>query len=163
MLTQERLKELVHYDPATGLFTWRVARPKCRVGGLVGSTDSKGYLRARIDYVEYRLHRLAVLYMVGEFPALEVDHKNLVRADNRWENLRLATGSQNQHNKGTQRNNTSGFVGVSFFRRTGTWRARCKVKGREVSLGYYKTAELAASAVSAARERLHGEFARRTN
>lgn len=159
MLTQERLKELVHYDPATGLFTWNKLRPKCRPGDIAGR-ESDGYVVIKLDYKDYRAHRLAFLYMTGEVPPNDVDHENLVRSDNRWDNLRPATHSQNQWNKGPQCNNKTGVVGVSWYAPTGKWRARCKAYGKEHSVGYFDTLEQAATAVAAKRLELHGEFAR---
>ncbi|WP_429861016.1 HNH endonuclease [Burkholderia cenocepacia] len=160
MITQEQLGRLVTYDPATGLFVWKVARKKCRPGDVAGRIGARGYVRIKINHTEYAAHRLAFLYMTGAFPEYDVDHKNRIRSDNRWENLRPATHAQNQHNKGAQRNNVSGFVGVSYFSRTGKWRARCKLNGREYPCGYHATAELANAAVMAKRAELHGSFAR---
>jgi hypothetical protein len=96
-LTQARLKELLHYDPESGAITW-ASRPSSRVkvGMLAGKVHpTQGYRQVRADKSLYYAHRLAWLYMTGEWPAADVDHINHVRDDNRWSNLRGATRSQN--------------------------------------------------------------------
>lgn len=160
MLTQERLKELVHYDQETGLFTWNKQRPKCRPGDVAGTVDGNGYVRIKLDRRDYAAHRLAFLYVLGSFPDGDADHRDLVRTNNAWGNLRPASHSQNQWNKGPQRNNTSGVVGVSWYSRTQQWRGKVKVNGRSHSAGYHSTLEQAAAAVANLRATLHGEFAR---
>jgi hypothetical protein len=101
-LTQERLKEILHYDPETGMWTWIKERKYMNilVGSIAGTVKSNGYLYIGIDRKQYRASRLAFLYMTGKLPPDEVDHKNRVRLYNRWSNLRLVTHSENQQNKG---------------------------------------------------------------
>lgn len=113
MLTAERLRELLHYDPKTGAFTWIVARPKCRVGEVAGGLTEKGYRKIRIDGRKYLAHRLAWLYMTGEWPADEIDHERSERDDNRWVKLRPADRLTNQRNQKRFRTNTSGVTGVA--------------------------------------------------
>ena len=160
MLTVDRLKAVLNYDPERGLFTWRHSRigRGCRAGATAGRPNERGYLRLGIDGVRYKAHQLAWLYMTGEWPELQIDHRNNDKSDNRWSNLRLATGSQNQANRGLQRNNTSGFKGVSA--RRGKFAAYIKRDGKKHTLGSFDTAEEAHAAYVAAAPLFHGEFAR---
>lgn len=161
-LTAERLRELVNYDQATGNFIRLIGRsgPKARAGDIAGRIDDSGYVRVYVDGVKYTAHRLAVLWMTGEFPPEEVDHINGNRSDNRWSNLRLATRSENMRNKGTYRTNTSGLRGVSFYKRTGMWKAQIQHEGKKIGLGYFHSAEKAHSAYTHAEALLRKEFAR---
>src|SRR5690606_34614864 len=100
MLTQQRLKELLYYDPETGIFTRLVGRsgPRARAGDVAGSDNGKGYIRIYVDGRPYKAHRLAWFYMHGEWPE-EIDHRNGERADNRLSNLRPVTRQQNNLNQ----------------------------------------------------------------
>jgi hypothetical protein len=161
MLTAERLRELLHYDPSTGIFTWRVRRcGRALVGATAGSLNADGYVHIRVDGGRYKAHRLAVLYMTGEWPVRDVDHENLCRSDNRWNNLRRATRSQNCANSRRPRNNTSGFKGVSWHGAGKAWVARVMVKGESRYLGLFDTPEAAHAAYSAAAMEAHGSFSR---
>ena len=156
-LTQERLKELLHYDPETGLFTW-IKRPsnRVKVGDIAGKPGPIGYVRIGISGVVYFAHRLVFLYMDGDFPE-EVDHINGVRDDNRWSNLRRATKAENRRNVGKKIVNTSGFKGVSFVERLGKYQARIWFH-KTIHLGLYDTPEEAHAAYCEAADRLHGDF-----
>lgn len=147
ILTQLELKQLLNYDPATGIFTWKNNLPNGILSGTIaGCDDGYGYIVLTIKGRVYRAHRLAFLYMEGLFPSELVDHKNNNRSDNRFSNLRKATHSQNGINKNIMKNNTSGFKGVSFCKSSNKWRARCNANGKRNFLGYYDTAELANNA-----------------
>jgi hypothetical protein len=112
LLAQKRLKELLHYDPDTGLFTRVKQVGRFNSGEVVGYSNGRGWLRVKIDGKHYKLHRLAFLYMEGEFPPEEVDHKNRIRDDNRWCNLRHATRGKNNVNRLTKGNSDTGYRGV---------------------------------------------------
>lgn len=159
-ITQKQLKELLRYDPETGLFTWMVNRVRVRPGDIAGKRRKDGYVVIVIDGVSYSAHRLAWLYMTGSFPSLMVDHINLDGCDNRWANLRLATNSQNQANTSAPSNNTSGFKGVSWRPAEKKWAANLGVGRKKVSLGYYDTPEEAHAAYAVAASEHHGSFAR---
>jgi hypothetical protein len=168
MLTQERLKQLLSYDPLTGVWRWLVDRGRnprrSRAGDVAGrisqpNKPNGGYRCIQVDGRSYRSNRLAVFYMTGAWPEQLVDHENGIHDDDRWENLRPATNSQNQQNKKLQCNNTSGFKGVYFDRRRGKWRASIYCNYGRHSLGYHTTREAAIIAIAEASERLHGEFA----
>lgn len=156
-LTQARLRELLHYDPETGLFT-RLGGTKA--GAVVGTNDGQGYIRFGIERRQYRLHRLAWLYMTGSFPvAGDIDHINRVRSDNRWANLRIASRSQNISNGKKRTNNKSGYTGVYWCNRFHKWFAQIKLGGKHINLGGFRTPLDAAKAYDAAAVKLHGAFA----
>lgn len=156
MLTQQRLKELLHYDPETGLFKWIVSRrgvPK--KGSVTGWYDKDGYHLITIDYKRYQAHRLAFLYMTGTFPTDQVDHINRIKDDNRFDNLRLVSNLENGHNKSIHKNNTSGVTGVDWYKQKKKWRARIRVNYKQIHLGLYGTIEEAKKARDNAKIKLH--------
>jgi hypothetical protein len=160
MLTAQRLRELLHYDPVTGIFHWRIAvARRVKVGDIAGSVHRDGYRQIMIDGRRYYAHHLAWLYVHGEWPPSELDHINGVPDDNRIANLRLATPSQNQWNQGNRKNNTSGFKGVGWHRRR-RWRAQIGINGRYIHLGYFATPEEAHQTYCAAAKERFGEFTR---
>lgn len=156
-LSQSRLKELLNYDPETGIFTWKVSRNQFTYPGHVaGSPTRDGYVAARVNGRLYQLHRLAFLWMTGEFPKETVDHINGVRDDNRWVNLREITFQENQHNTAiAYKNSRSGFLGVHFNKAKGKWRAAIQADKKRHTLGYFQTPELAFSAYLKAKDELH--------
>lgn len=157
-LTAERLRELFHYDPETGAFTWKMLtspRGGVKIGDVAGSIDTKGYRIIRIDGRDHKAHRLAWLYMIGEWPKDQVDHRNGTPADNRFANLREATRAENGQNRATSKNNTSGFTGVSWHGRDRKWRAQIRAGGRNQHLGMFASAEDAHAAYLAAKAELH--------
>lgn len=159
-LTQERLKELLSYDPDIGVFVWVKANTnRVKVGDVAGHPDKQhGYRLIGIDGRIYHAARLAFLYMTGEMPD-NVDHRNRDRGDDRWENLRAATRSQNQMNRGVQSNSSSGLKGAHWHPQSKKWYARITAHGHTHNLGLHKTPELAHQAYCAAAARLHGAFA----
>ena len=154
------VKELLRYDPDTGIFRWRVAKSaNVHVGDIAGSDNGNGYLRIMIDERHYRCHRLAWLYCHGQWPAAHLDHINRDRADNRIANLREATRSQNMANRSSQQNSTHGFKGV--IRNHKRWSARIKPpKNKYIHLGTFDTPQEAHDAYLVAAHKIYGEFAR---
>jgi hypothetical protein len=161
-LTQTRLREILHYDPDTGEFRWRQrVSYSIQVGGIAGGLNkTTGYWQIGICGRSYMAHQLAWLYMTGAWCHPMVDHRDLDRANNRWNNLRCANRSTNGANRPRHRNNASGFKGVHQDRRSGRWIARLHKDGQRHHLGRYATAEAAHAAYVAAAKRLFGEFAR---
>lgn len=155
-LSAERLRELLHYQPETGLFMWLTSRGGAvKAGALAGTLNTWGYAQIKIDGRLHLAHRLAWIYMTGKWPEKDIDHVNRVKSDNRWVNLREVTASQNMQNRLMYRNNTSGFRGVSWSRQANRWQARIKVSGKLIHLGYCNTPEAASVVYKAAAERMH--------
>jgi hypothetical protein len=162
-LTAETLRDLVSYDSATGEFRWRIRRSQSvragdRVGYPVASTG--GYWMTEICGKAYLLHRLAWLYISGNWPKDQIDHINGVRTDNRLANLREATHAGNCRNSKTRSDNRSGFRGVSWHPRTRKWQARICSNGGDIYLGIFDTPEAASAAYEAKATELFGEFKR---
>lgn len=139
MITQERLKELLHYDPETGVFTRKVRTSNdVKVGDIAGSMTADGYIRIRVDGRRYLAHRLAWFHVYGTWPEDQLDHISGVRDDNRISNLREATNTQNcQNHKSPRCNSTSGYLGVSFRKEIGRWHAHITVSGKKIHLGFF--------------------------
>lgn len=157
-LTQKRLKELLHYDPETGLFTWLKRVANCvKIGEIAGGKTNRGYIRLRVDGKKYLANRLAFLYMTGKWPTNEVDHENTIRDDNSWKNLRDATRSQNCQNKKKARSDSkTSSLGVSFHKANKKFTARIQEpNGERIYLGSYLTLEEAAAAYLVAKRELH--------
>ena len=159
-MDQKTLKELLHYDPETGTFTWKVSRSsRHRAGDIAGCTTQAGYKSIGILGKEYLAHRLAWLYVHGEFPKDKIDHRNGVKSDNWIDNIRVATKSQNGMNRGSQNGSFSKFKGVGWHKGARKWRAYIQSDGIPVHLGLFTDEVAAARAYNEAAIRLHGEFA----
>jgi hypothetical protein len=113
LLTAEKVRELLHYDPDTGIFTWRVNRSNAKAGAIAGSMDN-GYRLIKINGHKHLASRLAWLYMTGAWPERNIDHRDLGPSNDRWENLRLGDHSENAQNTHVRRNNKVGKKGVHF-------------------------------------------------
>lgn len=154
-LTAERLRELLNYDPETGVFTWRVRTSNSVKVGQQAGSDMSGYLSIRLLGGRHKAHRLALLYMYGAPPEGVVDHINGVTRDNRIENLRVVTKSGNAANQRRARaDNTCGFLGVHKARGAG-WKSQIMVNGRTKHLGTFPTPETAHGAYLLAKRELH--------
>lgn len=160
MITHERLRHILKYDSETGLFTW-VNPPKHHprmLGQKAGSVKTKGYIQIRIDGKKYSAHRLAWLYVYGEWPEFDIDHANGNPADNGIGNLRQATNPQNQAN----RKRNSGKSIAKGVRRTqgGKFQARISVCKHQITIGTFDSESAAVSAYTNAAKQNYGEFAR---
>lgn len=155
-LTLERLRQLLSYNPETGIFTWLACRRgTIKTGDTAGGYTDKGYLTIKVDGVKYCAHRLAWLYVYGEFTDGDLDHKDQKKDNNRIGNLRIVTRSQNQQNRPLQSNNTTGLRGVYRCNRTNKWRAHIKTGGHQKHLGSFDTAEAAYAAYCSEAAKVH--------
>lgn len=163
--TAEILNELLRYEPDTGFLFWR-KRPieffsdgvrtaehnqnawNARYAEKQGFTaiGRDGYLRGRVFAKLYLAHRVIWCIKTGDWPNSQIDHINHDRADNRFENLREATNSQNSKNLSIFSNNTSGHTGVSFDKSTNKWRARIGLERKLTFLGYFENLDEAVAA-----------------
>lgn len=145
-ITQERLKELLDYDPDTGVFTWKISRKgiKKKIAGSMHK--NKGYLIIGLDSKDYKAHRLAFLYMEGYLPENDVDHIDRNRINNKWNNLREVSRSCNLRNCNISKINTSGITGVSWSKQLNKWKAQITILNKNISLGYFKDIADAATA-----------------
>lgn len=137
MITQSRLKEVLDYDSDSGFFIWKVSRGSGRAGNVAGYLHTQGYIRIVIDSRLHFAHRLAFLYMTGVFPENHTDHINGITHDNRWENLRPVTASENGRNQAKPKNNTSGITGVCWNKKSGVWQSGIRVDGKASHLGLF--------------------------
>lgn len=139
ILTQYRLKELLEYNPETGLFVRKkTTAPNAKVGNVAGCLKKHiGYKSISIDGKEYYCHRLAFLYMTGNFPEKQVDHINRIKDDNRWTNLRKATSGENLQNTSLRESNKSGAKGVFWYAQKNKWIAYIRFNNKRYSLGYH--------------------------
>lgn len=145
MITQLRLKELLHYNPDTGIFTWLVDRGRlAKKGSSAGTDNQDGYTRMAIDGKRQYAHRLAFLYMEGTMPQ-EADHIDRVRSNNSWGNVRRTTRSRNMLNTNLYPSNKSGMRGVSAHKEGG-FVANITVDKKRKYLGKFKTKEEAIQA-----------------
>ena len=150
-LTAEYLRSILNYDPETGIFTRKVrTSSRAKVGDVAGSPRGDGYLLIMVCSRKYLAHRLAWLYMYGEWPKDQIDHINRNRSDNRIANLREVTNKQNLQNAGKYSHNTSGHPGVYWHKQGPKWRAQITHNYKDIHLGYFTTLEEALSARKAA-------------
>jgi hypothetical protein len=161
-LTPERLREVLHYDPDTGEWTWRktTRNGHRKPGDRAGWRNPAGYLVMWIDRHQRKGHRLAFLYMTGRWPRFGVDHRDGNPSNDRWQNLRDASQSQNCLNRKRNCNNTSGFKGVRWSKDRRKWVAYIRLHGRRYHLGYFDTPEAAHEAYKVKARELFGEYAR---
>lgn len=155
ILTQQELKKNLKYDIETGIFTRYIASRKCfsEAGSL-----KKGYIYICVLSKVYAAHRLAWLYVNGEFPTSEIDHINRDKSDNRICNLREASHSDNSLNVGLSRCNTSGYKGVWFRKDCRKWVAESTANGKKVKIGIFNTIDEANVARIGFAKTNHGEF-----
>lgn len=156
-LTHDRVRELLDYDAQTGVLTWRVAPSnRVKVGDEAGTVHPvSGYRYVSVDGVFVRAHRLIVFWMTGRHPEGEVDHRDGVRLNNRWINLRVVSRSVNLQNQRKSRGRTSRFLGVSWDAARERWRATINVNGKSVGLGRFRTEQAAYAAYLDAKRKYH--------
>lgn len=160
-VTPARVRELLVYNPDTGIFTNRVQRGRSKQGTIVGTINANGYLVIRIDNELHYGHRLAWAYMTGEWPNPMVDHDDTDKSNNVWNNLRESNASQNGANRKCNINSKTGIKGVHFCNFYGKFKAEIGVNGHKFTIGYYKTLDEAAAAYAGAAALAFREFSRR--
>ena len=155
MLTAERVRELLDYDPETGEFRWKVRTSlSVRPGYVAGCehTDQSGkeYRVIKVGGKFYKAHRLAWLVTHGEFPPEQIDHIDGNGLNNRLDNLRAVSHAENQRNQRKYSNNTTGVVGVYWTKDRHKWRAMIAVNRKDIHLGYFTNKDEAVAARKAA-------------
>ena len=155
LISRQKLLERLSYDPKTGSLWWKVAAGgKAAASTRAGSKDGKGYRQINIGGKVFREHRLIWFYVTGTWPRREIDHRNGLGDDNRWDNLREATSTINKENRRrANRNNRLGRLGVG--ERNGRYRARIMVDRREIHLGRFDSPEQAQLAYIEAKRQYH--------
>jgi hypothetical protein len=157
-LTSDAVNDVLDYDPATGVFTWKVrASARRRIGSVAGGLHPDGYRIIKVHGISIRAHWLAWLVTHGEWPAKELDHINRNRDDNRIANLRTCSRAENAQNRASGVAPSKYGRGVYFARSRYFAKIRCG--GRNIHLGHFPTAEEAANAYLEARRELHADFA----
>jgi len=155
-LTYEQLKQLLHYDPETGHFTWlKSVSSRLRAGGRAGRERTNRYRYVTVQRVRYAEHRLAILLTIGSWPEHEVDHINGNPWDNRISNLRVCTHAENHQNRKMPSHNRTGFQGVTWHKQRSKWRAYVGVSGKHKHIGLFDTKEEAHEAYLKAKAQLH--------
>lgn len=157
VLTAARAREVLSYNPESGTLTWVAPKRTGLTGAAAGSKHVEGYLTVRVDGRAYLSHRLAWLMTHGRWPAVQIDHANGDRADNRLANLRECSNAENCQNVRSHRDSTSRHVGVSLNRHSKNrpWQAQICVSGRQRNLGYFATEGEAVEARRLAKAALH--------
>lgn len=159
-LTAQRLRELLHYSPETGVF--RVAErtnPRMKVGDIAGTIHRTGYRYIMVSGKTHAAHRLAWLYVHGVWPSGDIDHMNGDPADNRIENLRDVPERYNMQNERRPRkSSTSGFMGVRWREERQCWIAELSIDGKRRRLGAFKSPEDAHAAYLEAKRKHHPGF-----
>ena len=154
-LDQQTLKDMLTYDPGTGVFTWNIKAGNRSKGSFAGTKMSEGYLCVGVRKTRYYLHRLAWLYVYGTMPDGLIDHINGIRTDNRIENLRDVSVTDNVQNiRVAKKDSKSGVLGVSWAKKSKKWRASIRINGVCKSLGHFDDIEDAKNAYVDAK-RLH--------
>jgi hypothetical protein len=155
----ETIESLLHYDPETGEFTWKVDNRRARKGSVAGTISVYGYRIIKIKPNFYRAHRLAFLLMTGNDPGeLEIDHIDGDRANNRWENIRAASTGQNNRNRKVNRLNKLGIKGVKWKQKQQCYRGTVMVDGKEKTVQSVSLDKVV-SRLRAIRDEMHGEYA----
>jgi HNH endonuclease/AP2 domain len=159
MITQAILAEYLHYDPETGVFTrlkYSPKTPKRNRTGVAGGFRPDGYMTIAVQGQRHLAHRLAWLYVHGEWPAKGIDHINGNTSDNRVGNLRLADQSENNQNRrAASSRSKTGLLGASFDKARGKYIAFIRSAGKGYNLGRFDTAEQAHAAYVTAKRKLH--------
>lgn len=154
----EVLNKFFEYCPGTGQLKNKIDRGASRKGQVVGRPDKKGYLRINFLGSSIPAHRAAWTIFYGSIPRGQIDHKNLNKSDNKIENLRIASNSQNAMNRKIGASNTSGYKGVYWNKWSKRWIAVVRKNGVYVFRKGFSCLEDAAKAAEIARRAAHHQF-----
>lgn len=156
-LNAARLRELFNYDENTGSLTWAVKRGPAQPGDAAGIVSNRGHIKVKVHGKSYQAHRIIWAMVTGEWPPMDVDHRDCNKTNNRWANLRLASASMNAQNICRPRkSNTSGFLGVYTLKaKPGWFFASIKLGGASVQLGAWTRPEPAHKAYIEAKRQMH--------
>lgn len=156
-LTADRLRELLHYDPETGVFTRRVTCGARSIAGQIAGSKNKrqGHWFISVDSQRHQAHRLAWLYVHGHWPEQNIDHINGDGFDNRIENLRDVSQAVNMQNQRNGRSGTSQYLGVCWDSTKNQWLAQIKRDRKNMYLGHFDEEEQAHAQYLVAKRRLH--------
>lgn len=158
MAIEDELKQMLRYEPDTGLLFWTDTAPKA-VKGKQAGTLNRGYTVVMYKAQFFKAHRLAWLLTYGKWPKRGLDHIDGNKSNNRISNLREADDVVNQQNRDRARvDSRSGLVGASPYRRR--WKSQIRVEGEVKYLGVFDTAEMAHQAYMEAKRQFHGGWAR---
>ncbi len=153
-LTQDRIKEVMHYDPETGEFSWLKSSGTMKKGSRAGADHHEGYRKIKLNRITYQAHRLAWLYVHGCWPREHVDHINGDKGDNRICNLREATMAQNKQN--SHRPNSNNKIGLLGVSKSGErFHAKITKFAKCIHIGSFDTAEQAHEAYLSAKRQMH--------
>lgn len=161
MISTELARELFDYNPDTGMLSWKIARSNVvKIGQIIkGFASDKRRRYARVDGKMYAVHQLIWIWH-GRDLSGEVDHRNGDNTDNRIDNLRIATSSQNKYNIGVRSDNKLGIKGVSYIKRLNKYHVQVMANKKKVVNLYIDDIELAELVAIEARDKYHGAFAR---
>lgn len=154
IITLDKICQLLEYDPATGIFLWKLPMGNTSSGKQAGTLKPDGYIRIQIEGRLYYAHRLAWLVSYGEWPPSMVDHIDGDRKNNSLANLRSATLTENNRNR--KRVSTKHKKGVK--KNGNRWQGRIRAGKKQIHLGTFKTEDEAHAAYCKAAKELHGRF-----
>lgn len=146
LLNHEELLDILSYDKDTGIFTWTGKRKGTKAGKIAGTISSDNYVQIQISGRLYRSHRLAWFYVYGTWPEGILDHIDRDTLNSSIYNLREVSASENQRNRGVNKNSTTGVKGVSLNSKTGRYESYIKINGTKKHLGLFNTIEEAQNA-----------------
>jgi hypothetical protein len=156
-ITPEFIKEMLDYNPDTGVFRWRIStNRRIKIGSIAGAKNWNSYLIIPLKGKRYRAHRLAWMYSYGTWPVYDIDHINGNPSDNRLSNLRDVTTAHNiQNQTKPHKRNKCGLLGVSWHTAGKCWRTRICTNGVQILIGYFNTPEEAHQAYLDAKKKYH--------
>lgn len=155
LLTASRLREVLTYDLLSGEFRRVVSRGRASRGDIAGAKDKRGYTRISVDNSDYLAHRLAWLYVHGEWPEFDIDHRDGVESNNAFKNLRPATHQQNMQNQKIRKNNRSRYPGVWYSEKRKKFHVSIKTLGKKIHVGSFVQFDDAVEARKAAKAQHH--------